>query len=222
MQRLEQWPGSKGQGCQLFVPRSHWAAGPSYSWQLFWKLLCSSRGHAVWHRGEARRRGSGISPLSIMTTCVTQKARLFPSSFSVLQKSTVTLLQSDTDLRCSAIHLMMPRPLDLPFHEPGDHQRHLQMSLLSFLRTSLELKLPQNFPRNVCSKSRQSCPTLCDPMDCSLPDSSVYGILQARILEWVAMSSSWPREWTHIFYDLLHWQTGSLPLVPEISQESPS
>ena len=32
-----------------------------------------------------------------------------------------------------------------------------------------------------------SCPTLCDPMDCSLPDSSVYGILQARILEWVAM-----------------------------------
>ena len=33
----------------------------------------------------------------------------------------------------------------------------------------------------------QSCPTLCDPMDCSLPGSSVPGILQARILEWVAM-----------------------------------
>ena len=40
----------------------------------------------------------------------------------------------------------------------------------------------------VCAKSLQSCPTLCDPMDCSLPDSSVYGILQARILEWVAMA----------------------------------
>ena len=35
----------------------------------------------------------------------------------------------------------------------------------------------------------QSCPTLCDPMDCSLPDSSVHGILQVRILEWVAMTS---------------------------------
>ena len=35
-------------------------------------------------------------------------------------------------------------------------------------------------------KVTQSCPTLCDPMDCSLPGSSVHGILQARILEWVA------------------------------------
>ena len=35
----------------------------------------------------------------------------------------------------------------------------------------------------------QLCPTLCDPMDCSLPGSSVRGILQARILEWVAMPS---------------------------------
>ena len=37
----------------------------------------------------------------------------------------------------------------------------------------------------------QSCPTLCDPMDCSPPGSSVRGILQARILEWVAMLVSW-------------------------------
>ena len=36
----------------------------------------------------------------------------------------------------------------------------------------------------------QSCPTLCDPMDCSPPGSSVPGILQARTLEWVAMPSS--------------------------------
>ena len=36
----------------------------------------------------------------------------------------------------------------------------------------------------------QSCPTLCDPMDCSLPGSPVCGIFQARILEWVAMPSS--------------------------------
>ena len=38
--------------------------------------------------------------------------------------------------------------------------------------------------------SLQSCPTLCDPMDCSPPDSSVHGIVQAGILEWVAISFS--------------------------------
>ena len=36
----------------------------------------------------------------------------------------------------------------------------------------------------------QSSQTLCDPMDCSLPGSSVHGILQTRILEWVAISFS--------------------------------
>ena len=39
----------------------------------------------------------------------------------------------------------------------------------------------------VHAKSLQSCPTLCDPMDCRSPGSSVHGTLQARILEWVAM-----------------------------------
>ena len=43
---------------------------------------------------------------------------------------------------------------------------------------------------------------LFNPMDCSLPGSSVHGILQARMLEWVAISSSrgssWPRDWTHL------------------------
>ena len=40
------------------------------------------------------------------------------------------------------------------------------------------------------AKLLQSCLTLCDPMDCSLPGSSVHGILQARVLEWVAVPSS--------------------------------
>ena len=40
------------------------------------------------------------------------------------------------------------------------------------------------------SEVTQSCPTLCDPVDCSLPGSSVHEILQARILEWVAISFS--------------------------------
>ena len=36
----------------------------------------------------------------------------------------------------------------------------------------------------------QSCPTLCNPMDCSLPGSSIHGIFQARVLEWVAIAFS--------------------------------
>ena len=52
------------------------------------------------------------------------------------------------------------------------------------------------------SEVAQLCPALCDPMDCSPPGSSVHGILQARILEWVAISfsrgSSWPRDRTQV------------------------
>ena len=48
----------------------------------------------------------------------------------------------------------------------------------------------------------QSWPNLCEPMDYSLPDSSVHGISQIRILEWLAIlfsrRSSWPRDWTWI------------------------
>ena len=45
------------------------------------------------------------------------------------------------------------------------------------------------------AKSLQSCPTLCDPMECSLPGFSVHGILQARTLEWVAISFSNAWKW---------------------------
>ena len=50
------------------------------------------------------------------------------------------------------------------------------------------------------SEVAQLCPTLCDPMDSSLPGSAIHGIFQARILEWTAISfsrgSSRPRDWT--------------------------
>ena len=69
----------------------------------------------------------------------------------------------------------------------------------------------------------QSCLTPCGPMDCScqapMPMGfSAHGLLQARILAWVAMpssrGSSLPRDWTHGFLHLLHWQAGSFPLAP--------
>ena len=66
------------------------------------------------------------------------------------------------------------------------------------------------------AKSLQLYQTLGYPVDCSPPYSFVHGILQARILEWVVISSSrgssWPRDQTCLSC-LLHWQAGSLPLV---------
>ena len=63
----------------------------------------------------------------------------------------------------------------------------------------------------------QLCPILCDPMDCGPPGSSVYGILQAGMLEWVAMpscrGSSRTRGLSRVSY-LLYWQAHCLPLVP--------
>ena len=85
---------------------------------------------------------------------------------------------------------------------------------LSHIKTSLKFKEAESFydhPKDIsqllqscAAKSLQSCPTLWDSMACSPPGSSVHGILQSRILEWVAISSSrgssQPRDRTHIFY----------------------
>ena len=70
----------------------------------------------------------------------------------------------------------------------------------------------------------QLCPTLCNPVDWSLPGSSVHGILQARLLEWVAIpfsrGSSRPKDRTHIpcishtgRQILYHWQTREMDLI---------
>ena len=70
----------------------------------------------------------------------------------------------------------------------------------------------------VCVKSLQSCPILCHPMDCSPPDSSVHGILQARILEWIAVpfsrGSSPPRGGTCVSYVSCIGRQVLLRLVP--------
>ena len=68
------------------------------------------------------------------------------------------------------------------------------------------------------AKSLQLCLTLCDPVDCSLPSSSVHVILQARIPGWVAISFSRGSSWTQgsnlHFLHLLPWQGDSLPRGP--------
>ena len=71
---------------------------------------------------------------------------------------------------------------------------HLFVCILAILHL-----LWKNVCQLICVLVTQSCPTLCDPMDGSLLGSSVHGILQARIPEWVAIlfsRSAWTRDWT--------------------------
>ena len=80
-----------------------------------------------------------------------------------------------------------------------------------------------NLP-HVCILVAQLCPTLCGPVDCSSPGSSVHWIFQAKILEWVAIpfskGSSWPRDRTQVsciagrFLTLWATKETSLPLNP--------
>ena len=68
---------------------------------------------------------------------------------------------------------------------------HIQIKLISCddLKHSFKM-LYMDVYTCMHAKSLESCPTLCDCMNCSPPGSSVHGILQARTVEWVAMPSS--------------------------------
>ena len=93
---------------------------------------------------------------------------------------------------CSVFHAR-PRLILMPLYWP-----YVWKALVQFLRTT-----------NLCvlwkvkALVAQSCLTLCNPIDCSLPGSSVHGILQGRILEWVALlfsrGSSQLRDWIWVF-----------------------
>ena len=97
--------------------------------------------------------------------------------------------------RSAIIIYICPLPLEIPSHLP------LHSTLLGCHR--VQIQISRVFYGNVyVSLVTQLCPTLWDPMDCSLPGSSVHGIFQARILEWIATSfsrgSSQPRDWTQV------------------------
>ena len=75
-------------------------------------------------------------------------------------------------------HRWQPTRLPHPWGSPG---KNTEVGC-HFLLQCLKVKR--------ASEVAQSCPTLSDPMDCSLPGSSIHGIFQARVLEWVAISFS--------------------------------
>ena len=76
----------------------------------------------------------------------------------------------------------------IPKKQKQDSKRYLYThDHSSIIHNSQKVKATQV---SMCAKSLQLCMTLCDPMDCSLPDSSVQGIIQGRILEWAAIPFS--------------------------------
>ena len=75
-------------------------------------------------------------------------------------------------------HRWQPTRLPCPWHSPGKNTGVGCHFLLQYVKVKSE------------SEVAQSRPTLSNPMDCSLPDSSVHGIFQARVLEWGAIAFS--------------------------------
>ena len=86
-------------------------------------------------------------------------------------------------------HRQQPTRLPRPWDSPGKNTGVGCHFLLQCMKVKSK------------SKVAQSCLTLCDPMDCSLPGSSIHGIFQARVLEWGAMvKPKQVRSWSKTFF----------------------
>ena len=131
----------------------------------------------------------------IMRACILSRfscVRLFATLWTVANQASLSREFSRQEywsgLPCSP-------PGDLP--DTGIEPSLLRLSVLAngfFLTTTATWKAP-SYHAAAAAKSRQSCPTLCDPIDVSPPGSSVPGILQARTLGWGAISFSNAWKW---------------------------
>ena len=112
---------------------------------------------------------------NIESACVLSHVQLFVTPWIVAIQAPLSMEFSRQKYWSG---LPFPSPEDLP--DPGIKPMSPASSDRSFTDSAACA---------VCSVT-QSYPILCDPMDCSPPDSSVHGILQARLLEWVAISQA--------------------------------
>ena len=125
----------------------------------------------------------------------------------------------------------MPAGICYILSQEGNPRNNPQQAVVQYAESKnlhgLSLEVSQDFSIifhleqcSVAMLAAQLCLTLCDPTKCSLPGSCVHGILQARILEWIAIpfsrASSWPRDWTQVscivgrFFTI--WATGKIHL----------
>ena len=113
-----------------------------------------------------------------------------------------TLQEESQENKCPNLILLTP---SICYWRPLIGQTHLEVQVQQCLliQSMYSIQLPRAV-MHVHAKSLQSCPTLCNPMDYSLQGPSVHGILQERILKWVAISFfrgfSGPRDRISISY----------------------
>ena len=157
-------------------------------------------------------------------SCVSSSDRIKPSSNGNVTSSPTCskgcletkLLRVFLRCRHSSFLMCVAERKALRWRKEG---RHLTSGFVYVtLKVSLILKLFEpNTAVFECVLVAQSCPTPCDPMDCSPPGSFVHGVVLARILEWVAISSSMgsspPRNWNCVSC-VPSLQVDSLPTEP--------
>ena len=142
---------------------------------------------------------SSLYPHRISSVQLLSRVRLFATPRTAACQASLSITNSWSLLKLMSIELVMP-------------SNHLILCCPLLLLPSILWKWSE-------IEVAQSCPTLCDPMDCSLPGSSVHGIFQAIVLEWIAISfsrgSSWPRDGTWVSHILDRrftvWATRELP-----------
>ena len=132
--------------------------------------------------------------IECMLSCFSH-VQLFATPWTIAHQAPVSMGFSRQDYYSG---LPCPSPEDLP--DPWIKLAFLMSPPLAggFFTTSATWEASVYIEKGKERKVAQSCPTLCHPMDCSLPSSSVHGIFQAIVQEWIAISfsrgSSWPRD----------------------------
>ena len=131
-----------------------------------------------------------ICGVDCLPACVFSHVGLFATPWTVAHQAPLSMGFSRQEYWSG---LPCPPPGDLP--NPGLRTSVSCTSCISSLPTE-----PPGKPLRYIGGGlvAQSCPTLFDPMDCSLPGSSVHGIFQARILEWVAIAFSTEIDWADV------------------------
>ena len=113
--------------------------------------------------------------ITVLKRCIFD---LFQTSFMWVQRISAAAAKSLQSCLTLRPHRRQPTRLPLPWDSPGKNTGVGCHFLLQCMKVKSE------------SEGPQSCPTLSDPMDCSLPGSSAHGIFQARVLEWGAIAFS--------------------------------
>ena len=147
--------------------RYYWAANTFFTWEKApgWLKSClvSAKGgfwQKLWHQGDVKGASQGPLGHGGFCTCL------------------LLLLSRFSRVRLCATHQTAAHQAPPSRHSPGKNTGVGCHFFLQYVKVKSE------------SEVAHSCLTFSDPMDCSLPGSSVHGIFQARVLEWVAISFS--------------------------------